>query len=97
MKNLIRTLARVRHAVIGSIGMGAIAASAGLIQANVLLMYAGICWIFVSVAALILTHVVDRGMAEMTFRVEGVVIEQQPQLTDVQAHMRPAAELPRVA
>ena len=93
---LIRTLARLRHAVYGNVLMGAVLTIAGLVQANVALMGAGIGWILLSCVVLVLTFTIDRGTAELTF-VGEIVVPQQPQLPDVQTHMRCTPELPQAA
>ena len=94
--NIIAILARVRPAVRGNAAIGAVAAIAGVLQANRLLMGAGIAWILISVAALVLTYVVDRGTAEMV--IQGTIVDpRQPQLPDVQTHMHCTPELPQAA
>lgn len=87
MKTCIHRLAQVRHAVYGNVLMGAVMTIAGLFQASQALMVGGICWILVSITVLVLTHLVSPVL-------EGeIVVLQQPQLPDVQTHMRRTPEL----
>lgn len=87
MKSIIRRLARVRHAVAGNILMGAVAALGGLFQANPALVIGGIAMILLAAAALVATFVVEPAL-------EGqIYVVQQPQLTDVRAHVPRTKEL----
>jgi hypothetical protein len=91
IKKLFRRLAKVRHAVYGNVLMGVITTVAGLIQANHAFMLGGITWVLVSISALVATHLVEPVL-------EGVVVElQQPQLPDVQVHMRRTYDLSQAA
>lgn len=93
--NVIRILARVRPAVRGNVALGAAAAVAGVIQADLTLMICGILWIVAATATLVLTHLVDRNTAEMI--VVGTISDpRQPQLPDVRAHAAHITDLAKV-
>lgn len=101
MKSLIRRLARVRHAVYGALLQGVLTVAVGLffqaqhtpnMQLNPVFLIAFGGTVAVLAAAMVVaTYLVDPVL-------EGeVVVLQQPQLPDVQTHMRRTPELSQVA
>lgn len=101
MKPLIRRLARVRHAVYGILLQGVLTVLAGLyFQANqpstmqlspILLIVLGGTVASLATVAVIATYVVNPLL-------EGeILVMQQPQLPDVQTHMRCTPELSQAA
>jgi hypothetical protein len=99
MRILLQRLKRVEHAIFGNIGMGAITTVAGLFQGNIAMMSAGIGWLLVATAVLVVVRVTEPVL-------EGVVVGLQPQLAsrpnraetdDVQLHMQRTPELPKAA
>jgi membrane associated rhomboid family serine protease len=103
MKTIIRRLARGRHAVYAAIAEGVIATLFGVylqtqpareLQDNPLMtpgtfIGLGITGIVLAGAALIATYVVSPVL-------EGEIVGQQPQLPDVQTHMRRTHDLSQV-
>jgi hypothetical protein len=107
-KTFIRRLARVRHTLIALMMQGALVNAAGLYfdatgkthQGNPMLAPAVLeCFggISLAVAGTLMIAVWVADMATDLISELDFVAPQQPQLPDVQAHMRPHADLPPVA
>jgi hypothetical protein len=105
MKSFVRRLPRIRHAVYATVLQGVIMAAAGLYfdlknipnrQDNPLLDPPVLMGLGVTVAVLATVLVVASYLVAPVLEGE-IVVLQQPQLPDVQTHMRPHHELPQAA